>query len=101
MSDILLASNSMTHERRELIFKVLGSEFSNSRLLYAMYLFNSLVRCDDLLKWLSSRGLTGKRLLDFMEDSSLTPLALARFAYRLMDRENTERHIIYGKDFLG
>lgn len=101
MSDISLVSSTISDKRRELMFKVLGDEFANTRLLYAMYLFNSLTRCDDLLRWLIARGFIGKRLIEFMEDSSLTPLALARFAFRLMDRENNERQIIYGKDFIG
>lgn len=92
---------AMTQRRRELIFKVLAEEIANTKLLYFVYVLDRLTRCDDILGWLINNRITGRNFKAFIEEYKLTPLSLSRLIIRLMAKEEQERPIVYGKDFIG
>lgn len=90
----------MSERRRELMLTVLNERPSSKVLLTHLFHLDRITRCDELLHWLIKARLTGQTLIDHIIAGRVTPLELARFVIKRLNRDLVERPIIGGRDYI-
>ena len=90
----------MDERRRELMLTVLNERPSSKLLQVHLYHLDRITRCDELLLWLIKARMTGQTLIDHIIAGRVTPLELARFILKRVNRDLVEQPIIGGKDYI-
>jgi hypothetical protein len=89
---------AMTARRRQLIFKVADGY---DPTLPVLHFLDSMVRCDDILRWLIAHRFTGKNMCQFLHQTfGNKMLDMSKFILQQIDKTNDPQAIILGRDVI-